>query len=86
MAGEIPGIRLPDIYRDIPALAFGNHTQLEVGLGTSYFCRVGTGRYTRRKDIPFWERRICGNYYSHSGFYLFHDLLKRQQSHEGAII
>lgn len=43
MAGKTPGIRLPDIHRGIPAPAFGNHTQLEVGLGTPYFCRVGTG-------------------------------------------
>lgn len=44
MAGKTPGIRLPDIHRGIPAPAFGNHTQLEVGLGTPYFCRVGTGK------------------------------------------
>lgn len=56
MAGKTPGIRLPDIHRGIPAPAFGNHTQLEVGLGTPYFCRGGNWLTRSEKGhTVFWK-------------------------------
>lgn len=44
---------------------FGYYTQLEMGLGTSYSRRVGTGKHARRKDIPFLERCVYDHFNHH---------------------
>lgn len=75
MAGRTSGLCLPDIHRGISVRTFGYYTQLEMGLGTPYFQRLGTGKHARRKDIPLLERCVYGHFNHHFSGYILHNLL-----------
>ena len=75
MAGRTSGLCLPYIHRGISVRTFGYYTQLEMGLGTPYFQRLGTGKHARRKDIPLLERCVYSHFNHHFSGYILHNLL-----------